>query len=132
MTTTYTVDGIVQLLHALLGPSWEERRAADMQLLRFRSFVPEGGNPALTRLIDDGTERLGILTETFFRDLTAFWMSACAEARAENAIRFGATASGSTWPIDYSAETFPLHEPRHLWPSCVYGAGTKNIAWEEV
>lgn len=125
MTSTYNADRIHLLLRALLGPTWEERKAADWLLLLFQGSARESGNPPLLRLLGEGTDRFGALAETFLGELTGFWMSTCAQALAENARAFGGRAAGATWPTE-RAEAFPLREPVRFQPFDTYGAGT---AW---
>ena len=123
METTYTIDSMHRLVCALLGPSWDERRAADWNLFVILGQAPEGMNPTLMRLVDDATERLGSLTEAFLRELTAFWMSTRAQVHAESAKSFAATVEGGTWPMSEPAHVFPLREPVRIAPHDMYGQG---------
>jgi hypothetical protein len=123
MKTTYTIDSMYRLVCALLGPSWEERRAADWHLFAILGQAPEGMNPALMRLVDGATEQLGLSMETFLSELTAFWMSARAQVQAESAKFLAATVEGGTWPMSESAHAFPLREPVRVVPHDMYGQG---------
>ena len=76
MKTTYNIDSMYRLVCALLGPSWEERRAADWHLFVILGQAPEGMNPTLMRLVDGATERLGVSLGFFLSDLTAYWIGA--------------------------------------------------------
>jgi hypothetical protein len=128
MANSYNADSIHRLLRALLGPTWGERKAADSHLFSLMTCVPPDGNPALTQLIDDATNRFDYQEEAFFRELTGFWMDTCAQAYAARMRTFALEplADGMLWPAREMTSNFPMRGAPHLEQFDMYGVG---IGW---